>query len=317
MAVAKDQSMKSVRAGFYTSSENNRSNNKGATARAFEALFQKCIKDLSMTHSAINGERELKIQFIDKSTEDESYFGYVSRRRKSATLAYITDTQWVEEKIPLTGAKALSERTFFIYYPQIDILILSLNHLGPKPSDLAYLLFSTSGSATPISFEAIWKEESIKELLETGSNLRSCVISVAIPRNFNASEYELEGMFARQMINMIKGTSSSHLSLSLRGHSPMKKNIKGWLEEDVKSSIKELLEKFPGGDGRLTFEKADVVAQGDKKKKSLVDEVLTVRKMVLIQKDGYPTDIDVKNAMIQAKAENARYLTHYHLEQNT
>ncbi|EKM6438204.1 hypothetical protein PU783_000334 [Cronobacter sakazakii] len=305
--------MKSVRAGFYTSSENIRSNNRGITAKSFEALFKRCTDSMTMTHTADFGERELKIQFIERSVDDGSYFGFMSRRRKSATLAYITDSTWVEEKIPLTGAKALSERTFFIYYPDIDILILSLNHLGPKHSDLAFLLFNSNNDASPISFEAIWKEESIKELLETGSNLRSCEISVAIPRNFNASNYELDGMFARQMINMIKGTSSSHLTLSLRGHSPLKKKTKGWLEEDVKASLKELLEKFPGGDGRLTIEKADVVAQGDRKKKNLVDEVLTTRKMVTIQKDGYPTDIDVKNAMIQAKAENARYLTQYYL----
>lgn len=74
-----------------------------------------------------------------------------------------------------------------------------------------------------------------------------------------------------------------------------------------------MLEKFPGGDGRLTFEKVDVVAQGDKKKKSLVDEVLTVRKMVPIQNDGYPIDIDVKNAMLQAKNDNLKYLTQYYL----
>lgn len=313
MAVAKDQSMKSVRAGFYTSSENIRSNNRGVIAKSFEALFKRCAQNMTMTHSADFGERELKLQFIDRSLDDGSYFGFMSRRRKSATLAYITDSTWVEEKIPLTGAKALSERTFFIYYPEIDILILSLNHLGPKHSDLAFLLFNSNDDASPISFEAIWKEESIKELLETGSNLRSCEISVAIPRNFNASNYELDGMFARQMINMIKGTSSSHLTLSLRGHSPLKKKTKGWLEDDVKASLKELLEKFPGGDGRLTIEKADVVAQGDRKKKNLVDEVLTTKKMVTIQKDGYPTDTDVKNAMIQAKAENVRYLTQYYL----
>lgn len=63
----------------------------------------------------------------------------------------------------------------------------------------------------------------------------------------------------------------------------------------------------------MTFEKADVVAQGDKKKKSLVDEVLTVRKMVPIQTDGYPIDIDVKNAMLQAKNDNLKYLTQYYL----
>lgn len=318
MTVApKDQSLKSVRVGFYTSSENIRTSNKGLTAEAFKNLYDRCSKDFKMTHYADFGERELKIHFLDISPEDGSYFGFMSRRRKSATLAYITDKEWVEEKIPLAGAKTLSERTYFIYYPQTDILVLSLNHLGPRHSDLAFLLFNSSDRGVPVSFEAIWKEESIKELLETGSNLRSCEISVAIPRNFNAAQYQLDGMFANQMIEMIRGTSSSHLTISLRGHSPLKRKAKGWLEDDVKKSLKEMLEKFPGGDGRLTFEKANVVAQGDKKKKSLVDEVLTVKKMVPIQADGYPTDTDVKNAMLQAKNDNLRYLTQYYLVSQT
>lgn len=56
----------------------------------------------------------------------------------------------VEEKIPLAGAKTLSERTYFIYYPQTDILVLSLNHLGPRHSDLAFLL------STPVIAESLF-----------------------------------------------------------------------------------------------------------------------------------------------------------------
>ena len=42
MAVAaKDQSLKSIRVGFYTSSENIRTNNKGLTAEAFNVLYTK------------------------------------------------------------------------------------------------------------------------------------------------------------------------------------------------------------------------------------------------------------------------------------
>ncbi|MDM2775005.1 hypothetical protein [Citrobacter sp. Cpo126] len=313
VVAAKENHVKSIRVGFYTSSENIRSSNKGVTAGAFENLFQKCAQGLGQAHYAEFRERELKIQFIEKPTDGDYYFGFMSRRRKSANLAYITDTQWVEEKIPLAGAKSLSERTYFIYYPSIDILVLSLNHLGPKHSDLAFLLFSCNTVQTSISFEAIWKEESVKELLETGSNLKSCEISLAIPRNFNETNYQLDGMLAQQMINMIKGTDSSHLTLSLRGHSPLKKKMGGWLTGDVKASIKELLEKFPSGNGGLSFEKVDVVAQGERKKKNLVDEVLTVRKMVSIQKDGYPTDADVKTAMLQAKIENSKYLIRYFL----
>lgn len=39
--------------------------------------------------------------------------------------------------------------------------------------------------------------------------------------------------------------------------------------------------------------------------------------MVPIQADGYPTDTDVKNAMLQAKNDNLRYLTQYYLVSQT
>ncbi|MFS7382216.1 hypothetical protein [Rahnella inusitata] len=305
--------LKSLRVGFYTSSENLRTNNKGTVAAAFQVLFNQCASQMGNAHFAEFAGRDLKIQFLDRDLENGSYFGFISRRRKSANLAYITDEKWLEVKIPFVGNQSLSERTFFLYYPQQDFLVLSLNHLGPRHSDLAFLLFSNSQHATPISFEAIWKEESIKELLETGSSLRSCEISIAIPRNFNAANYNLSGMFANQVINMVSGSSSSHLTISLRGHSPLKKKSTEWLKGDVKASLKELLEKFPSGEGSLEFEKVDVVAQGDRKKKNLVDQVLTVKKSVIIQNDGYPSDSDVKISLIQAKIENDNYLRQYYL----
>ncbi|HHH0385490.1 TPA: hypothetical protein ACPZND_001908 [Yersinia enterocolitica] len=314
MSSSNEKKIRSLRVGFYTSSENLRTQNKGTVATAFAGLFDKCALQMGGSHYAEVSGRDLKIQFIDKDLQTGSYFGFMSRRRNSANLAYITDEKWVEEKIPLSSTKSLSERTFFIYYPDTDILILSLNHLGPKHSDLAFLLYSSNQLSTSISFEAIWKEESIKELLEGGSSLRSCEISLAIPRNFHAANYKLGSMFAQQIINMISGTSSSHLTLSLRGQSPLKKKLIGWLTNDVKAGLKELLEKFPSGNGGLEFEKADVVAQGDRKKKSLVDEVLTVKKMVTIQTDGYPSDSDVKITMIQAKIDNTNYLEQYYLK---
>ncbi|EIO0270016.1 hypothetical protein LO043_002882 [Salmonella enterica] len=302
---------KGLRIGFYTGSENMRSSRPTVIANAFEALYAKCESSPDRAHFLEFGERHLKIQFIEKDSVSNTFFGYISRKRNGAHLAYISDESWVEEKIPLIGSKVLTERTFFLYYPATDLLVLSLNHLGPKHNDLAYMLFNTISS--PISFEAIWRQESIKELLETGSALRSCELSLAIPRNLNETSYDLSGVFAKQVIAMAKGTASSHLTLLLRGQSPIKKKMKGWLTADVKESIKELLEKFPSGDGGLEVEKADVVVQGDRKKKSLVDQVLTLKKLVLIQNDGYTADSDVKAAMIQAKLENSRYLSHYEL----
>lgn len=313
MVAKNEKRTKAIRIGFYTGSLSLRSTRSEAISSAFEELYIKCSVSPKNEHYVEFGERQLKIQFIDKSVEGDFYFGYMSRKRRSAHLSYISDEDWIEEKIPLVGSKLLSERTYFIYYPKADLLILTLNHLGPKHSDLAYILFSSDPASSPIAFEAIWKQESIKELLETGSALRTCEISIAIPRNFNESNYDLSGSFAKQIIMMANGTSSSHMTLLLRGKSPLKKNLKGWLTTDVKESIKELLEKFPGGSGGLQVEKADVIAQGDRRKRSLVDQVLTIKKTVIIQPDGYTMDTDILTAMVQAKIDNARYLAQYAL----
>lgn len=234
--------------------------------------------------------------------------------RNSAHLAYIADNEtFSEEKIPLSSSKRLAERSYFIYYYNIDLLVLSENHLGPKASDLSYALFNAINRESSVSFSAIWKEETVRELFETGTILKTCEITIAAPRDFNRTEYNLNHRLSSQVVDMIAGSGTSHLDLVLRGKSAALGKEYEYLSEDVKQSIKEMVELFRGGKG-ASIQKADVIRKGSNRKTSLLDQVLTHTKNVYLQNDGYPNDNDVRNAMIQSKLENAKYLSQYEVE---
>jgi len=302
---------KLLRIGFYTSSDGSKKGDRPQAANAFGALYEKCTSELNSSHRVEFDDKKLKITFLEKNTENNYYFGFMSCSRNGAHLAYIGDEDWIEEKIPLTSKKYLVERTYFLYYEQADLLVLTQNNLGPKPKDLGFILFNSSDGLCPVAFEAIWRKESVKELLETGSTLRSCDLVMAIPRNFNATNYDLTGTFSKQLMAMIAGSGSAHIHVKLRGQAPIKGTELEWLSQDVKASIKELMERFTPGSGGVDMQKVDVVEKGNRRKKSLIDQVLISSKMIKAQSDGYPEDTDVRSAMIQAKIENSNYLVQY------
>ncbi|NHV90029.1 hypothetical protein G9X53_11885 [Cronobacter dublinensis] len=300
--------MKKIRIGFYTSSSGTKTTVSNAQI-AFEKMYQSCVSVSQNAYTAEFQKKKLKIVFIDKDTDADAefYFGYISCSRDGFHLPYIGDEQWNEHNIPLDDKKYIVERTYFIYYYKKDILVLSQNHLGPKDSDLAFLLFNFSDIDKPVSFEAIWKKDSVKELLETGSTLRSCEITLAAPRNFNAADYDLSNSFSKSMIDMMAGMGGSHLKLSLRGRASQRKNIRGYLSDEIKGGIKEMLEKTP-----FLVRKANVTQPKDSKTKSLIDQVLISEKNVNT-KDGYAKETDVRVALIHAKIENMAYLKQYEI----
>jgi len=298
-----------IRIGFFTSSSGTKTTTSNAQL-AFEKMYSSCVSTISNSYTAEFQKKKLKLVFLEKDTQANYYFGYVSCSRDEFHLPYIGDENWDEHNIPLDDKKYIVERTYFIYYYETDILVLSQNHLGPKYSDLSFLLFNFSEEHLPVAFEAIWRKESIRELLETGSTLRSCEITLAAPRNFNATEYDLSNSFSKNMIEMMAGMGGSHLKLSLRGRASTRKLIKGYLSEDVKSGIKELLEKMPH-----LVKKASVTEPKNTKAKSLLDQVLIAEKSVNT-KEGYAKHTDVKTAMIHAKIEHRSYLKQYEIGNN-
>ncbi len=306
--------MKSLRIGFYTSSDATKKNSDSLVPSAFEKLFNDCGVIDGKYKTFNNGDRNLKVTTILKDNDACFYYGFMSITRNSAHLAYIADVDWKEEKIPLSPTQQLSERAYFLYYYNTDILILSQNHLGPKATDLSYVLFCESGAASPVSFSAIWKEESIKELFETGTILKTCELTIAAPRDFNKTSYNMQNQLSKQVVDMMSGSGSSHLDIILRGESSSVDTGFEWLSEDVKKSLKELLEKFTGDNKAPNIKKADVIRKGQNRKTSLVDQVLIHTKNVRLQSDGYPDDLDVKNILIQSRLENKKYLVQYEVK---
>ncbi|MGX8895060.1 DUF6731 family protein, partial [Enterobacter cloacae] len=75
-------------------------------------------------------------------------------------------------------------------------------------------------------FSAIWKEESIRELFESGTILKTCEVTKAAPRDFNKTNYDLKHNLSSQIAEMLAGSGTSHLDLVLRGKSS--KTSKGY-----------------------------------------------------------------------------------------
>lgn len=296
---------KKLRIGFFTSSSGTIRNASAAKA-AFENLYSTCVNVTNNYFDTIYKNKKLKIAFLDKDTNANFYFGYMSCSREEYQLPYIGDEQWNEHYIPLDDKKYIVERTYFLYYYESDILVLSHNHLGPKDSDLSYLLYSQSGQPGNIfSFQAIWKQESVRELLETGSTLRSCDIVLAAPRNFDETNYHLSNSFSKELVNMMAGLGGTRLKLNLRGRASGKVKVKGYLSDVVKDGIKELLEELP-----FIVKKAAVTEPKNTVERSLLDQVLVSTKNILTA-NGYGTDSDVLQAMISAKIDNDAYLKQY------
>lgn len=309
MAVVSNQlvnNLKRMRIGFYTSSSGTKNTVSNAQL-AFDQLYTTHVTPSQNSYTTMTDTKKLKLVFIDKDVQADFYFGYISCSRDGFHLPYIGDENWNEHDIPLDEKKYIVERTYFIYYYNKDLLILSQNHLGPKDSDLSFILFQHSPQGKPVSFEAIWKKESVKELLETGSTLRSCELILAAPRKFNAVDYDLSNSFSKSMIDMMAGTGGSHLKLSLRGRASNRKLIRGYLSDEVKSGIKELIEKVP-----FLVKKASVTQPKDTKTKSLLDQVLIAEKNVRT-KNGYAAFTDVRTALINAKIDNQAYLSQYEI----
>ncbi|MES4024031.1 DUF6731 family protein [Escherichia coli] len=296
---------KKLRIGFYTSSSGTIRSNSVAKA-AIDSLYSTCVNVTNNHFDTTYKNKKLKIAFINKDTNAKYYFGYMSCSREEYLLPYLGDEHWKEHNIPLDDKKYIVERTYFLYYYESDILILTQNHLGPKESDLAYLLYSQSGQpGNNFSFQAIWKKESIKELLETGSTLRSCELILAAPRNFDVTNYQLDSSFSKELLNMMIGLGGTHLKINLRGRASGRVKVKGYLSDVVKDGIKELLEKIPN-----IVKKAAVTQPKNTAEQSLLEQVLISEKNIHTV-NGYGTDSDVLQAMISAKIDNNGYLMQY------
>lgn len=298
-----------IRVGFFTGTA--RSKDGGfAAQKAFDKLYTSCEGQLPTAFSVDKVGKGLKVVLFEKDELSKSFFGYVSWRRNSL-LPFIEDSAGLERTIPLGETDSVVERTYFIYYYTSDLLALTLNHLGPKANDVAFALYQ-QGEMENIRFEAIWKEEDVKDLLEKGNVLRSVDLTIAAPRNFNRSNYNFENNLTKDIVDMVVGMGGTYLKLNLRGRARPKKEGFSYLSGVVRDSVKELIELFPHGAGGLNIKKADVTEPSDSRPKSLLEQVLIGKKTINVI-GGYPTESDIKTAMISAKIDNRIYLSQYEL----
>ncbi|PHM60544.1 hypothetical protein Xsto_03911 [Xenorhabdus stockiae] len=307
MTAKKISKTRTIRVGFFTS-DHDRGNGIPSANLAFDQIYNDTNETLPKAYYSTKISNNLKIVLLEKDEKVNFYFGYISHSRDTL-LPFIEDSETRSERsIPLGEKDWITERTYFLYYYQNDILVLSLNHLGPKANDLASLLREKIESQ--IYFEAIWKEDSMKELLENNSILRSCDLTIAAPRNFNAANYNLENNLSKQIISMVSGLGGSHLKLYLRGRARPKNKGFSYLSQDIKSSIRELLELFSIGSGGLKIKKAEITEPSDPKPKSLLEQVLVAKKRINVI-GAYLSDSDIRTAMISAKIEYKNYISQY------
>ncbi|HFU1607093.1 TPA: hypothetical protein ACH4WM_004409, partial [Escherichia coli] len=126
------------------------------------------------------------------------------------------------------------------------------------------------------------------------------------------ANYKIKNPLANEIIDMVVGMGGSHLRLNMRGRIRPKKQGFNYLKTSVTDAIKELLELFPKGSGGLKIKKIDVTEPSNRTPKSLLDQVLVSTKTIIV-KSGYPSDSDIRTAMISAKIDNANYLAQYEL----
>ncbi|HAW3671470.1 TPA: hypothetical protein L1N00_002731 [Escherichia coli] len=298
-----------VRVGFFTGN-GSKKDGTSAAKLAFEQMTTADTVTFPITYTTDTPNRGLKLVILQKDTTLQCYFGYVSWRRE-CLLPFIEDATGSERTIPLNDKDSVVERTYFIYYYETDLLAMTLNHIGPKVNDLAFILYNKTDLKS-VTFEAIWKQDSMKELLEDGNILRSFDLIVAAPRNFNKANYKIKNPLANEIIDMVVGMGGSHLRLNMRGRIRPKKQGFNYLKTSVTDAIKELLELFPKGSGGLKIKKIDVTEPSNRTPKSLLDQVLVSTKTIIV-KSGYPSDSDIRTAMISAKIDNANYLAQYEL----
>nr|PMF15149.1 hypothetical protein BCV20_08315 [Vibrio cyclitrophicus] len=232
---------------------------------------------------------------------------------RDTTLPTIYNRETATDKnIPLEETDEILEKSYFLYYENIDLLVFHQNHLGPRADDLSYMLFKHSGMQRVI-FDPIWKKNSVKEILETGSIMKHGSLTLALPRDFKAAELDLSNVWADDIIKMMSKHGMSRMNINFWGRGSTRKNEVGYLVEDIKDGVKELLSKFATGSqrkkGQPKISKAVATVTGGEKQ-TLLDQELKCKVNVTVV-NGYPDRSSMRGALIQSKLDSIEQLSPY------
>lgn len=306
---------KSMTLGFYISGQENQQvsiNTSQYFEKAREHYEAVLLNKAEPWFESIDDTREFKLSPVFKDLNTGVYSGVISKKRID-TLPYVGSSKdHTERKIDIKDHEDIWERSYFMYYPQEDILVFQENLVGPKVGDLEYILFKRCAELEKgFTFEAIWKSNAIKQLLNGKSTFKKVELSIALPRRFNTADFEIEDKWTEQMLDLMNNTGMSKLNLVFFGRASQKRGELGYIKETVGLSIKKMIESFGVAKNTPVLKRAKLFPTGATKEEvNLLDEKLKA-KIRLACNNGYEDEMDVIKKMDIAKRANDAELKAY------
>lgn len=251
------------------------------------------------------------VSLEDYDRDADYYFGYIGVFRDTVLPSVWNKLQKKDSNIALEMDDEILEKSYFIYYATSDLLVFHQNHLGPTADDLAYAL--SEKIEEKISFDPIWKNADLKSLLEKDSLLKNGSITLALPRKFDSSNFNLTNAWSENIIKMMSDSGMSKMTVNFWGRAGTRKNQKGYISDTVKEGMNELLSKFHMGSERknepkITKAEAQLTSHG--KRESLLNQDLSTRQSITVIR-GYPDKNEIKKALIMGKISKNNDLKMY------
>lgn len=253
-------------------------------------------------------DRNLALFISEFDTDANFYFGYVGIVRDTMLPSILNKSTKRDSNIELSVNDEILEKSYFLYYPKDDILVFHQNHLGPKSEDLSYMLFRASGFER-VYFDPIWKSGHMRDVLESGNLLHRGYLTLALPRNFSVLNLNFENQFCDEVIGMMSRTGMTRLKLEFAGRASRKKDISGYLFDDIKHGLKEFITRFSNGNDAQLVEKAEAQLVGQKKENLLGQELSASMSINVI--NGYPEPVEIRKTLVNAKVKVREELLAY------
>lgn len=269
----------------------------------WENYFTGNNKINALTESKVVGEnkdKKLVFKINEFNETDGIFFGFIGIYRETILPTVFNKKSHDDSNIELTPEDEVLEKSYFLYYVKEDILVFHQNHLGPRADDLAFMLFKAN-DLSRIYFDPIWQKNNVKEILETNNVLRKGIVTLALPRNFDEADLDLSNNWGKEIIGMMSRTGMSRMSVNFWGRASTKKGVAGYIVDDVKRGVQELVSKFSVSErkNQPKLHKANVQMR-DGTFESLLEQELSTKVEILVE-NGYPKTVDIKKALHRAK----------------
>lgn len=294
------QKTKKVKVTFFITGQEDKAQDIPTKTMFSNIWKSQAKKSLTGSKTDSNSNRELVLSLITYNSKNKFYLGYISIFRDSILPTIYNTTTSQEKNIQIDNTEEIQEKSYFIYFEDEDILVFQQNHLGPRPDDLAFMLYKSSNLQT-IHFSPIWKYAHIKQVLEKGSIIKKCNLTIALPRKFKDINLDLDSNWGSDIIKMMSKNGMSKINLTFWGRASISKSKAGYIATEVKEGLKEFIEKFSisSREDSPKINKADVVLT-DGNSESLLDKELSTTFEVPVS-NGYPASKDLYKELYAAK----------------